>query len=64
VPLGPEAIATSFRQGWRNLAKVQAVLAALARMGFVSAGDGGKTFLLTLELPKFPSRIDLYVALT
>jgi hypothetical protein len=42
--LGAEAVATSFRQGRRNLAKVQPVLAALARMGFVSTGDGGKTF--------------------
>jgi hypothetical protein len=45
-PLGSEGIATSFRQGRRNLAKVQAVVAALARMGFVSTTDGGRTFTL------------------
>jgi hypothetical protein len=44
--LGAEDIAKSFRQGRRNLAKVQAVLAALARMGFVGTTDGGKTFVL------------------
>jgi hypothetical protein len=33
-------------RGRRNLAKVQAVLAALARMGFVSTADGGRTFAL------------------
>jgi hypothetical protein len=44
--LGAEGIATSFRQGRRNLTKVQAVLAALARMGFVSTTDGGQTFAL------------------
>jgi hypothetical protein len=46
VALGAEAIATSFRQGRRNLAKVNAVLAALARMGFVRTSDGGQTFAL------------------
>src|SRR3974390_981578 len=44
VSPGPEAVATSFHQGRRNLAKVQTVLAVLARMGFVSTADGGKTF--------------------
>jgi hypothetical protein len=44
VPLGSEGVATSFRLGRRNLAKVNAVLAALARMGFVSTTDGGQTF--------------------
>jgi hypothetical protein len=39
---GAEGSATSFRQGRRNLTKVQAVLAALARMGFVSTTDGGR----------------------
>jgi hypothetical protein len=45
-PLGAEGIATNFRQGRGNLAKVQAVLAALARMGFVSTAEGGQTFAL------------------
>jgi hypothetical protein len=44
APLAAEAIAISFRQGRRILVKVQAVLAALTRMGFVSTADGGKTF--------------------
>ncbi len=46
ISLGTESVATSFRQGRRNLAKVEAVMAALARMGFLNTADGGKTFAL------------------
>lgn len=44
--LGAAAIAASFRQGRRAEGKIAAVLGALARMGFVSTPDGGRTFLL------------------
>jgi len=40
---GPQnaiSVASSFRQGRRNLPKVEAVLAALTRMGFVATPDG------------------------
>jgi hypothetical protein len=46
---GPQdavSIASRFRQGRRNLRKVEAVLAALARMGFVATTDGGRSFAL------------------
>ena len=46
VALAAEGVAASFRQGRRNLTKVEAVLAALTRMGFVSTADEGKTFAL------------------
>jgi phage gp16-like protein len=46
ISLDTEGVATSFRQGRRNLAKVEAVVAALSRMGFVTTADGGKTFAL------------------
>jgi hypothetical protein len=45
-PLDAAAIATAFKQGRRIAPKVSAVVAALARMGFVSTGDGGRTFAL------------------
>ncbi len=35
-------VATRFRQRRHIMAKVQAVLAALTRMGFVNTADGGK----------------------
>ena len=39
-------LAASFRQGRRAAPKIAAVLAALARMGFVTSPDGGAaTFL-------------------
>jgi hypothetical protein len=43
--LDAAAIAATFRQGKRIEAKVQSVLVALNRMGFVSSADGGKSFL-------------------
>jgi hypothetical protein len=46
ISLDAEGVAARFRQGRRNLAKVEAVLSALGRMGFVSTADGGKTFAL------------------
>jgi hypothetical protein len=55
ISLDPESVATSFRQGRRNLTKVQAVVAALARMGFVSTADGGKTFDLRKGGRRFTS---------
>lgn len=45
-PLDVPALAASFRQGRRIEGKIAAVLGALARMGFVSTADGGRTFLL------------------
>jgi len=45
-PLDASAIAATFRQGKRIEAKVQAVLVALGRMGFIATLDGGKSFLL------------------
>lgn len=45
-PVGADAVATSFRQGRRIAPKVAAVLAALARMGFVDSVDGGRSFIL------------------
>lgn len=46
APLDAAAIASGFRQGQRIAPKVVAVLTALARMGVISTGDGGKTFAL------------------
>lgn len=46
APLGTEAIALRFKQGRRIMAKVEAVLASLARTGLVDSGDNGKKFLL------------------
>ncbi|MGE0418089.1 MAG: class I SAM-dependent DNA methyltransferase [Acetobacteraceae bacterium] len=45
-PVDAEAIAARFRKGPRVVSQVAAVLAALARMGFVSTPDGGRRFLL------------------
>lgn len=45
-PLNADVIAACFTQGRRIAPKVAAVLAALARMGFVDSRDGGKTFEL------------------
>ena len=39
-------VAASFQQGKRVEGKVKAVLAALARMGFVASSDGGRSFSL------------------
>lgn len=46
VSLNADTIATTFKQGRRVSAKVQSVLTALARMGFVDTLDGGRTFVL------------------
>jgi hypothetical protein len=46
ISLDAEDIATRFKQGRRNIPKTAAVLASLARMGFVSTVDGGRTFAL------------------
>ncbi len=46
APLNAAAIAASFKQGRRVAPKVGAVLAALARTGFVTTADGGATFSL------------------
>lgn len=44
-PLTPTALAARFRQGRRVLASVEAVLAALRRVGgLVYSPDGGRTF--------------------
>jgi hypothetical protein len=45
-PLDADAIARTFKQGRKVSHKVGAVLAALARVGFISTTDGGVTFLL------------------
>jgi len=45
-PLDAATVAAGFRQGRRIAPKVEAVLAALARVGFVSSVDGGRTFAL------------------
>jgi hypothetical protein len=45
-PLDAGTVAATFRQGRRIAPKVEAVLAALARVGFVSTVDGGRTFVL------------------
>jgi hypothetical protein len=46
APVGAEALASGFRQGRRALPQITAVLSALARMGFVSSLDGGRTYLM------------------
>ena len=46
VPLNAVVIAASFKQGRKVAPKVGAVLAALARTGFVITADGGATFSL------------------
>jgi hypothetical protein len=46
VPLDSDALARTFKQGRKVLHKVSAVLAALARVGYVASADGGKTFRL------------------
>jgi hypothetical protein len=43
-PIDGSAITAGFRQARRVAAQVDAVLAALARMGFVNTSDGGRTF--------------------
>ena len=45
-PLDAAALATRFKQGRKIAPKVAAVLAALARMGFIDTADGGQTFVL------------------
>jgi hypothetical protein len=45
-PLRADAVAVRFKQGRRIGPKVAAVLAALARMGFVDSVDGGRSFIL------------------
>ena len=45
-PIDAGTLSTAFRQGRRVAPKVTSVLAALARMGFVSTADGGRTFTL------------------
>jgi hypothetical protein len=45
-PLDAATIASSFTQGRRVVAKVAAVLTALARMGFVDTIDGGRSYRL------------------
>lgn len=46
APMGAEALASGFRQGRRALAQIGAVLASLARMGFIASPDGGRTFTM------------------
>lgn len=46
APLSADALAASFKQGRKIAPKVAAVLAALARTGYVATGDGGRTFAL------------------
>ncbi|MGO8738778.1 class I SAM-dependent DNA methyltransferase [Rhodoblastus sp.] len=46
TPLDADAIARSFKQGRKIAHKIAAVLSALARVGFVTTGDGGRTFRL------------------
>jgi hypothetical protein len=45
-PMKAEAVAGAFRQGRRVTERISAVLTALARMGYVSAVDGGGSFIL------------------
>jgi hypothetical protein len=44
--LDADAIARSFKQGRKIAHKIAAVLSALSRVGFVTTGDGGRTFRL------------------
>lgn len=46
APLDAAALAARFRQGRRVAPKVEAVLGALQRMGFVSSNDAGRTWAL------------------
>lgn len=46
APLNATAIAATFKQGRKIAPKVGAVLAALARTGFVTTADGGASFSL------------------
>ena len=46
APLGTAGIAASFRQGRKIEAKVESTLAALSRMGLLSATEDGKRFWL------------------
>ncbi len=46
APLSADVLAASFKQGRRIAPKVAAVLAALARTGYVATADGGRTFAL------------------
>ena len=46
APLNATALAATFKQGRRIAARADAVLSALARMGFVTSADGGRTFAL------------------
>jgi SAM-dependent methyltransferase len=45
-PLDADAIARAFKQGRKISHKISAILAALARVGFVTTTDGGGTFRL------------------
>ena len=45
-PLDAATVASTFTQGRRVVPKVTAVLAALSRMGFVDAGEDGRTYRL------------------
>ena len=46
TPLDEGTIASAFKQGRRIAPKVKAVLAALARTGFVTTSDAGASFSL------------------
>nr|WP_294534769.1 DNA methyltransferase [uncultured Rhodoblastus sp.] len=46
TPLDADALARAFKQGRKVSYKIAAILAALARVGFVTTTDGGKTFAL------------------
>jgi DNA-binding IclR family transcriptional regulator len=46
APIDADAIARTFKQGRRGSHKINAVLAALTRVGFVTTTDGGRTFRL------------------
>ena len=45
-PLDAATVASRFKQGRKIAPKVAAVLAALARMGFIDSPDGGQAFIL------------------
>jgi hypothetical protein len=46
APVDASSIASAFKQGRKSIAKIDAVLSALLRMGYVDTRDGGKTYLL------------------
>jgi hypothetical protein len=46
VPLGADALAARFSQGRRVAPKINSVLGALQRMGFVNSNDAGRSFNL------------------